>query len=260
VAYADARRWRTAWQSGPVNPDRLLGDTALDASSVVANCAMNRERGLAGVNSYARELGFNPLDRLVERIRAGTGRVAWLDLCCGAGRALGEGARALAVVGLGGRARLVGVDLVEAPAVAGVRLVGASVATWRPAPEERFDLVTCVHGLHYVGDKLGLLARAAGWLTGDGLLVADLDLASVRLTGGAPGGRRLVADVRRAGFGYDTRRRRITLAGRREVSLPYAYLGADDRAGPNYTGQPAVDSYYERVEGARPGRNGRTTT
>jgi hypothetical protein len=32
------------------------------------------------------------------------------------------------------------------------------------------------------------------------------------------------------------------------VSLPYRYLGADDQAGPNYTGQPAVDSHYEVVE------------
>jgi hypothetical protein len=29
---------------------------------VVANNAMNRERQLAGVNSYRRELGFGPLD------------------------------------------------------------------------------------------------------------------------------------------------------------------------------------------------------
>jgi hypothetical protein len=32
------------------------------------------------------------------------------------------------------------------------------------------------------------------------------------------------------------------------VHLPYTYLGADDRtgdrAGANYTGQPAVNSYY----------------
>ena len=41
---------------------RLLDDAALEASAVVANCTMNRERQLDGVNSYARELGFNPLD------------------------------------------------------------------------------------------------------------------------------------------------------------------------------------------------------
>jgi len=34
-------------------PDRLLDDGELHDSSVVANCAMNRERQLAGVNSYA---------------------------------------------------------------------------------------------------------------------------------------------------------------------------------------------------------------
>ena len=33
--------------------------------------------------------------------------------------------------------------------------------------------------------------------------------------------------------------------GRMTIDLPYRYLGTDDRAGPNYTGQPAVDLYYE---------------
>jgi transposase len=33
-------------------------------------------------------------------------------------------------------------------------------------------------------------------------------------------------------------------AGRRDIDLPYQYLGADDHAGPNYTGQPAVHSVY----------------
>ena len=35
-------------------------------------------------------------------------------------------------------------------------------------PVDAFDLVTCVHGLHYVGDKLGLVARAAPRLVEDG--------------------------------------------------------------------------------------------
>ena len=35
----------------------------------------------------------------------------------------------------------------------------ASLAAWRP--ERTFGLITCVHGLHYVGDKLGLISRAA---------------------------------------------------------------------------------------------------
>jgi hypothetical protein len=32
--------------------------------------------------------------------------------------------------------------------------------------------------------------------------------------------------------------------GPREVEFGLQYLGADDTAGPNYTGQPAVAAYY----------------
>ena len=42
----------------------LLGDDELERSAVVANCRMNRERGLVGSNGYAVELGFDPLDFL----------------------------------------------------------------------------------------------------------------------------------------------------------------------------------------------------
>jgi hypothetical protein len=38
-------------------PAELLDDDQLATSAVVANCAMNWERQLAGVNSYTRELG-----------------------------------------------------------------------------------------------------------------------------------------------------------------------------------------------------------
>jgi hypothetical protein len=101
-----------------------------------------------------------------------------------------------------------------------------------------------VHGLHYLGDKLAALTTIARWLGPDGRFVADLDLASIRLSDGGPAGRRLATALRRCGFRYDSRRRRIELVGGRAVTLPYEYVGADDRAGPNYTGQPAVDSYY----------------
>ncbi|MCG5471362.1 hypothetical protein LADH09A_005352 [Micromonospora sp. LAH09] len=37
---------------------------------------------------------------------------------------------------------------------------------------------------------------------------------------------------------------RIGCTGRRDVRLPSGYLGAGDRAGANYTGQPVVHSYY----------------
>lgn len=46
------------------------------------------------------------------------------------------------------------------------------------------------------------------------------------------------------GNGYDARRRLVSCRGRASVDVPWVYLGADDRAGPNYTGQPAVTSVY----------------
>ncbi|WP_433795901.1 class I SAM-dependent methyltransferase [Actinoplanes sp. CA-252034] len=234
----------------------LLDDRALHASSVVANNAMNRERQLHGVNSYAKVLGFDPLTR------AGA---AWLDLCCGSGRALIQAA------GQTGGATLIGVDLVDAfrPAPPGVTLIAAPLETW--VPSLAFDLITCVHGLHYVGDKLGVLARVLTWLTPTGTFVADLDLASIRAGDRSPaepgsrspaesgdrrpaksgtaesGGRRLAALLRAAGVEYDSRRKRLSCTGPRVLDLPYRYLGADDRAGPNYTGQPAVTSYYEKT-------------
>ena len=61
----------------------LLDDGTLARSPVVANNAMNRERQLTGPNSYARELGFEPLDILRQRLGAGAECAAWLDLCCG---------------------------------------------------------------------------------------------------------------------------------------------------------------------------------
>jgi SAM-dependent methyltransferase len=225
---------------------QLLDDDDLHASAVVANCSMNRERQLAGVNSYARELGLDPLGVLRAAI-AGSGTGAWLDLCCGAGRALIQAAVALRDENLLPRAAITGVDLVDAfaprPAgLPGLQLVASPVAAWTPS--RSFDLITCVHGLHYIGDKLAALTRAASWLTPDGLLVADLDLAGISIAG-QPATRRLSRALRDAGFAYDSRRHRISRKGTLEAALPLRYLGADDRAGPNYTRQPAVASHYE---------------
>jgi SAM-dependent methyltransferase len=233
----------------------LLGDAELERSSIVANCRMNRERDLAGSNGYDRELGLNPLDFL--RGRTADGReTAWLDLCCGTGKALIQAAGVVHAEGLA--VEIVGVDLVGMfdrpdPGLIGPRLVEASLSTWRP--DRHFDLITCVHGLHYVGDKLRLVARAASWLVEDGLFVGNLDLRNLKLADGKSAGRRVASDLRRSGLEYDRRRRRVVCRGRKVVDLPYRYLGADDRAGPNYTGQHAVDSYYEDEAVVGPNRS-----
>jgi SAM-dependent methyltransferase len=305
---------------------RLLDDGALEASSVVANRTMNRERPLTGRGGYGRELGIDVMRELTTRVGrpgngpemvggvsgggadgsapppppaepdssvpptepadspppplptepadspppaelhgsarpteptdspprsasgAGAGRtVRWLDLCCGSGRAPAEAASLLARRELGHRVEIVGLDLVGHFAVPAdppaFRLVVASVTDW--VPDGRFDLITCVHGLHYVGDKLGTLARIASWLTEDGLFVANLDARSVRFAEEPPARRGPSAELRRQGFAYDAARRRVSRLGAGGVRFPCRYLGADDQAGPNYTGQPAVDSFYQ---------------
>ncbi|WP_416976356.1 class I SAM-dependent methyltransferase [Streptomyces sp. T028] len=224
----------------------LVSLTELERSSVVANNTMNRERGLAGVNSYARELGVDPLAWLSDR---SPGARSWLDLCSGEGRALREAASALPP-----DAVLTGVDLVgplvPLPTPPAMEEITASVSTW--APTRPYDLITCVHGLHYVGDQLGLLTRAASWLTEDGLLLAHFDPESIRWAdGGGTAGRAVVAELRATGFAYDSRRHLLTLQGARlttaTTALPFTYMGADPTAGPNYTGQPAVGSHYSRT-------------
>ncbi|MDD9380586.1 class I SAM-dependent methyltransferase [Streptomyces sp. ZAF1911] len=220
----------------------LLPADALERTSVVANNTMNRERGLTGVNSYARELDLDPVAHLLAR---GSAAPAWLDLCSGEGHALRE-----ALPRLPAGAVLTGVDLVgplaALPVPERLELVTAPVGRWAPPHSRTYDLITCVHGLHYVGDPLGLLTRAAGWLAPGGLLIAHLDPDALRLPDGAPAGRAAVAALRAAGFRYSARHHRVALDGPgRAVRLPFRYLGADPAAGPNYTGQPAVGSHYE---------------
>ncbi|MFD8706026.1 class I SAM-dependent methyltransferase [Kitasatospora sp. NPDC059648] len=221
---------------------RLVSDSELTASSVVANSTMNRERGLGGVNSYVRELGFDPAAWLREHGGAAPG---WLDLCSGEGRALAEAARVLPA-----GAELTGVDLVGPvrpvlripPSGPRLRLVTAALGDW--APDRSYHLITCVHGLHYLGDQLGAIVRAASWLTPDGRFAAHFDPESVRRPDGSGAARAVVAALRAAGFEYRARRHLLLLDGGRPVRLPFEYAGADPSAGPNRTGQPAVGSYY----------------
>lgn len=223
----------------------LLGDGALERSSVVANCQMNRQRTLTGSNGYAKELRLNPLDFLLGRSGA---KVRWLDLCCGEGKALVEAAQIVHGQGLDDKFEIVGVDLAGPPTpteseVSCLRLVRASLNQWQPTG--RLDLITCVHGLHYIGDKLGLVVRAASWLADDGQIEANLDLNNIKFADGRAASRIVAKELRQAGFDYDNRRKLVHCSRRIEAQLPLRYCGADDQAGPNYTKQPAVDSYYE---------------
>ncbi len=229
---------------------RLLTQDDLERSPIVANCAMNRERGLSGENSYAKELRFNLRAYLGERLRE-RGRVAWLDLCCGRGRALIEAVRYLHDLGGADRVRLVGVDLAgwfdgEAKQHPCLKLHMGWLPQWRIA-EETFDLVTCVHGLHYVGDKLGAVQQAVAALHADGRFLAHLDFADVRTTNGDPLLRSILRTWRTQGVRYEPRKKLLSCEGRRTLDAPYRYLGADGQAGANWTGQPSVASFYAKM-------------
>lgn len=230
--------------SSPPSPQALLSDAALAASDVAVNSAMNRGRGLSGTNSYARELRFEPLSFLAERA-AKWGVARWLDLACGEGRALREAADIARKSFPGLHFEFLGVDLLPPRRLpedaASLKLVAASALDW--TPEGRFDLVTCVHGLHYVGDKLQLLARIAFWLLPDGLFLGHLDPKNLRLEGAADG-RRIVRALSAAGFELNRGKRLLTRRGHAAVTLPFRFLGGDPHAGPNFTLQPAVDSIY----------------
>ena len=146
---------------------KLVRDDVLERSAVVANCRMNRERNLTGSNGYSRELGFNPLDFLRDRIAIGT-RCRWLDICCGSGTALIEAAEAIRREGIAEKVEIVGIDLVGMFSTFGselncLRLITSSITVWQPI--QSYDLITCVHGLHYIGDKLSVVAKAISWLT-----------------------------------------------------------------------------------------------
>lgn len=214
----------------------------LEQSPIVANNAMNRKRQARGDNSYAKDIGLDPIQWLIDRGESASEPLRWLDLCCGEGRALLQASTCLPP-----EFELVGLDLVGmfAPELRGssVRLLVDSIHAWQP--DAAFDLISCVHGLHYLGDKIGVLERIASWLTPTGCFVANFDAASIVDEAGASLGRRLSRSLRAApGATYDGRKKRLRIDGKQTLDFSLEYLGAQDDAGPNYTGQPAVASVY----------------
>jgi hypothetical protein len=99
--------------------------------------------------------------------------------------------------------------------------------------------------------RLQLLeASLSTWLADNGLFVASMDVHDLE-AGDGDRTRHITTESRRTGLRYDTRRRLISCRGPRHVNLAFRYVGADDTADPNYTGQHAVDSNYELAKEAR---------
>ena len=254
---------------------KLLSESELESSCIVANNRMNRERVALGSNGYETDLGFDPIAYLTEQLER-HGSVAWLDLCCGRGKAVIQAGETFLEQGITANVSFVGVDLVGMfdpipDDLDFVTLIEASLSGWNTA--QAFDLVTCVHGLHYIGDKVGLIKRATSKLQPHGKFVANLDPNNLRMLDS-----NAHSDVpvetefdfldafREYGFRFDGDLNLLEMAaGDRPLDSSglaspdldsgnckshigsfsrLEFAGADDTAGPNYTGQEAVDSYY----------------
>jgi 2-polyprenyl-3-methyl-5-hydroxy-6-metoxy-1,4-benzoquinol methylase len=206
---------------------------------------MNRKRNASGVNSYEKELKIKPEIFLEECIHK-TGGVKWLDICCGEGKALIQAAEHLAAKGLQDKAFLKGIDLVDAfqsiPfGITCVDLEIKSVVDW--ASTEQYDLITSVHGLHYIGDKLKVLSMILESLSERGVFIANLDLNNIHLLN-HDAEKYLKNIFKQNNVQYNSRTRLITCKGPRHIEFNVTYKGANDEVGPNYTGQDAVCSVY----------------
>ena len=215
----------------------------LEKSLVVANCRMNRGRGLRGINSYERELKFDLLS-YAKACHLKTGGFRWLDICCGEGYALKEMLDEFPEPQRAG-VDLVGIDLVGRFVVEdrpGMTLLEKSFIRWEQ--NATFDLITCVHGLHYMGDKLRAIDKALSYLAPGGLFLGNLDMAEFK----GPHGENYSSIVGRkfsvSRLKYCRQRRVLRGVWPVRLDFSYDYLGFDDGRGPNYTGQESVDGYY----------------
>ncbi|MBX2877585.1 MAG: class I SAM-dependent methyltransferase [Saprospiraceae bacterium] len=226
-------------------PRKLLSNQDLDWTAVVANNRMNRSRNAIGVNSYAQDLGFNPIQFLLKR--AGKQEVRWLDLCCGEGNALIQAAEILRQDNID--FQLTGIDLVgqfssiPMELAQQITLIQCSLRVWEA--HGPFDLITIVHGLHYLGDKLGLLAKYVQLLKPSGIFIGHLDLQNIKIHGVDHSQTAIRNYFQQEKIDYQSRQHLLKLQGPSKIAVPFTYLGADVTAGPNYTGQESVTSVYE---------------
>ncbi|MFL9481149.1 class I SAM-dependent methyltransferase [Chitinophagaceae bacterium LWZ2-11] len=225
---------------------KLMMEEELIMSTVVANNRMNRERNASGVNSYEKDINFHPEKYIGNHLQIFK-QIKWLDLCCGEGKALLQCALYLADNNLQHKATLKGIDLIDAfqPIPSKITCLQWQVGSVvnLSVIDERYDIITCVHGLHYVGDKLQVIQKACSLLGEHGIFLAHLDLQNIKVIGESTPQlikKRLIE----MGIHYDMRKKILSCNGSKMVEFGLQYQGADDKAGPNYTGQEAVNSYY----------------
>ena len=206
---------------------------------------MNRDRNSSGINSYEQEFNFKPESFLAGKI-AGFKQASWLDLCCGNGKALIQTANYFDKLGQQEMIKLKGIDLVDtfqqySKDLTCIEFEARSLIDF--TPEASYDLITCVHGLHYIGDKLKVIKSNSQALKSSGLFIANLDLNNIVIQG--TNTNRYLKDIfRQHRIEYNSTSKILTHTAPRNIDFLLNYLGADDTCGPNYTGQDAVTSYY----------------
>ena len=225
---------------------KLLNEDKLVWSSVVANCNMNRKRKLTGVNSYEQDLRFDIVKYIQDKLSTSE-EVRWGDLCCGEGNALIEAIGYFENALSKGALKLEGIDLVDMfesyESDFEINFQVQSLLDWRP--QYKYDLISCVHGLHYIGDKLKVIEKCINALKEDGVFIANIDFANIKDGENKPLKNKLIKKLSALGINYSSRHKLLICEGYRTIHFELNYLGANDKAGANYTGQEVVDSIYE---------------
>jgi trans-aconitate methyltransferase len=112
--------------------------------------------------------------------------------------------------------KLKGIDLVDTFLVVDkhitcVEFESESLIDWKP--DQTYDLITCVHGLHYLGDKLKVIEASIKALNQYGLFVANLDLTNIVIQGTNTSSY-LKNSFKRYGVAYNSRLKVLKQLGR----------------------------------------------
>ncbi len=225
----------------------LLNNQNLESSPVVANNRMNRERNAVGINSYEKDIYLSPVE-FINKIFKTQSTFAWLDICCGRGKALIQTAQYASKHFPAKQISFTGIDLIDMfdpipEECNSITMYARSFFNFES--EQKYDFITCVHGLHYMGDKLEAIRKASSMLNDEGLFIANFDTKCIRSIEIDNIQQKLSTWFKSGNIEYNSKKHFITVKGSRALTVPFRFVGADDKAGPNYTGQEAVDSYYK---------------
>jgi len=229
--------------------EKLKNDEELEWSSVVANNSMNRKRKAFGINSYEREIKLDPIKYLISKYK--DDKLNWIDLCCGEGNTIIQSAEFIRENGHENKVNLEGIDLVNYFSDYSdyedlLELRQMNLNKWEPT--KKYDLITIVHGLHYIGDKIALLQKLSNSLKSGGKFIGNLSLDNIKIVGIKDSDRMLKKIFRNSEILYNARSKIITLTNPFSILDNFEYLGANDNAGANYTGQEVVDSIYRLIK------------